>query len=161
MRILFVCMGNICRSPSAENVMRAVAGRENIGPDLLEKIDSAGTISLHTGNPPDSRMTEAANRRGIEMKGAARQVKPSDFAEFDLILAMDDDNLADLESWPKPDNPIAKIALFCDFCENHPDFTEVPDPYYGGVEGFETVMDLLEDGCSEIAQRIKDRTVLA
>ncbi len=158
MRILFVCMGNICRSPSAENVMRAVAEREGVA-DQLE-LDSAGTISMHTGNPPDARMTAAAQRRGITMRGRARQVRPADFAEFDLILAMDNDNRSDLDSWAKPDGAKARVAMFCEFCEEHPDFSEVPDPYYGGTDGFETVMDLLEDGCSVIARQIKDGTLL-
>ena len=94
-RLLFVCWGNICRSPAAENVMRAVAEREGLG-DRIE-IDSAGTISLHTGNPPDDRMTAAANRRGIAMKGSARQIASRDLETFDWVLVMDEDNHTDVK----------------------------------------------------------------
>lgn len=118
-------------------------------------IDSAGTAGYHIGHVPDSRMTAAIRNRGIAMKGRARQVKPSDFAEFDWIFAMDRSNYEDLAAVRKRcDNPSAKLVLFCDFCESHEE-TEVPDPYYGGPEGFEKVLDLLEDGCGVFLRKWK------
>lgn len=146
--ILFVCMGNICRSPAGENVLRAAVEAAGIGDRF--RIDSAGTISLHTGDPPDARMSRASAARGLPAEGRARQVKAADFDRFDLILAMDDDNLADLEAIASGgQGQRAHLQLFCDFCTRHDDH-EVPDPYYGGADGFEKVLDLLDDGCAEI-----------
>ena len=157
LRVLFVCMGNICRSPAGENVLRHLA--EKHGADDLFEIDSAGTIGFHTGNPPDSRMREAAARRGIAMTGRARQVRASDLDEFDLILTMDEENFADVTGLAtrngEADDRRARIVRFCDFCERHDD-TEVPDPYYGGDEGFERVLDLLEDGCLALIRRHRE-----
>lgn len=149
--ILFVCMGNICRSPAGENVMRKVIEAEGLAKKL--RLDSAGTISLHTGDPPDVRMCRSLNQRGYATRGQARQVKPEDFHNFDLILAMDEDNLnylRDLEA--RIESARAHGQLFCDFCRQH-DEREVPDPYYGGAEGFEQVIDLLEDGCQGIVEQ--------
>lgn len=122
---------------------------------LADKVhcDSAGTIGYHTGNPPDPRMSVAGRKRGLPMTGSARQVTAEDLDTFDLILAMDDENFADLERLSTPDNRY-KIKRFCEFCIQYSD-TEVPDPYYGGEQGFEHVLDLLEDGCSQILERIK------
>ena len=150
--ILFVCWGNICRSPSAENVMRQILENSELN-DVL--CDSAGTISAHQGNPPDPRMTAAGKRRGLPMTGRARGVTQSDFERFDLILAMDRSNLEDLKHMAPNDAAQAKIRLFCDFCRTH-DAKEVPDPYYGGAHGFERVLDLLEDGCEGILEHLKD-----
>ncbi|MEM7697113.1 MAG: low molecular weight protein-tyrosine-phosphatase [Verrucomicrobiota bacterium] len=151
LNLLFVCLGNICRSPSAENVMRHLAAANGV--EHAFSIDSAGTAGYHIGNPPDNRMIEAALERGIEMTGSARQVQPDDFNDFDYVLAMDDENYLDLESVEDQCiSPRAKLMRFCDFCVNHIE-TEVPDPYYGGPEGFEKVLDLLEDGCSEILRQ--------
>jgi len=151
-KILFVCMGNICRSPAAENVFRHFVKAEGVE-DQFE-IDSAGTVNFHTGNPPDSRMTEAAKRRGIPMTGTARQVKSADFMEFDWILTMDDDNYLDLlEIRSTLPHPTAKLVKFCDFCENF-DEDSVPDPYYGGADGFELVLNMLEDGCSVFLKKL-------
>ena len=152
-RLLFVCLGNICRSPAGENVMKHLI--EKAGLTQRFSIDSAGTAGYHIGHVPDSRMTAAIRNRGIAMKGRARQVKPSDFAEFDWIFAMDRSNYEDLAAVRKRcDNPSAKLVLFCDFCESHEE-TEVPDPYYGGPEGFEKVLDLLEDGCGVFLRKWK------
>jgi len=153
-RLLFVCMGNICRSPAAENVMRHLAESEGLS-DRLE-IDSAGTIGLHTGHPPDERMTEAARQRGIPMKRQARQITVEDLDAFDHILVMDRDNLDDVEMLAVDANGHkATISMFCDYCTGYTDI-EVPDPYYGGPDGFEKVLDLIEDGCREIARRVRD-----
>lgn len=131
--ILFVCLGNICRSPTAEAVFRARAGNSAI------KIDSAGTGAWHAGEGPDPRSRAEGERRGYSFAGqAARKVKPQDFLEFDIILAMDASNLADLKSI-QPENGTANLSLFL------PDGSDVPDPYYGGPDGFSHVVDLIED----------------
>ena len=151
-RILFVCMGNICRSPAAENVMRSMI--EDQG-DARFELDSAGTIDLHTGNPPDSRMVEAAARRGITLTGRARQVHSGDFERFDWIFAMDQDNYRDLlDVRSKSRNPSARLVKFCDYSENY-EVDDVPDPYYGGNEGFEYVLDILEDGCAALLKELR------
>ena len=149
--ILFVCMGNICRSPSGENVMRKVV--EDAGLADQFDLDSAGTISLHTGDPPDARMCRSLNQRGYATRGRARQVQPEDFGAFDLILAMDEENLADLRSVEsQASESRAHLRMFCEFCRHHDDRV-VPDPYYGGPEGFERVIELLEDGCRGILEK--------
>jgi len=149
-RILFVCMGNICRSPAGENVMRSMVEAEGIG-DRFD-LDSAGTISMHSGNSPDSRMIEAGRARGLPMTGRARHVKAADLGKFDLILAMDDENLSYLQGLSCDGGESAELRLFCDFCTEH-EADNVPDPYYGGAAGFETVLDLLEDGCSGLVAK--------
>jgi protein-tyrosine phosphatase len=147
-KILFVCWGNICRSPTAENVMRAVIEREGLDDEI--EVDSAGTLHLHAGHPPDSRMTSAAEGRGYVMEGRARGLEIEDFSKFDLILVMDFDNQAEVMAL-KGDRGGEKgeVRLFCEFCETYDDEV-VPDPYYGGPEGFEKVLDLVEDGCQGI-----------
>lgn len=149
--ILFVCMGNICRSPSGENVMQKLL--DEAGLSQTVRCDSAGTIGYHIGNPPDPRMSAAGRKRGLPMTGSARQVKASDLDTFDLVLAMDDENFADLERLSTPKNR-HKIKRFCDYCIQYSD-TKVPDPYYGGPQGFEHVLDLLEDGCAQILKQIQ------
>ena len=156
-RLLFVCLGNICRSPAGENVMNHLLAKEGLAAQF--EVDSAGTAGYHIGNPPDGRMTKAARDRGIAMKGRARQVKPADFEEFDWIFAMDRSNYEDLAAVRRRcANPTAKLVLFCDFCEEH-DESEVPDPYYGGPEGFEKVLDLLEDGCGVFLRKWREGTL--
>ena len=146
-------MGNICRSPAAENVMRHVLERESLS-DQFE-LDSAGTIGFHTGKSPDTRMSEAARRRGFPTSGSARQVSPAALNLFDWILVMDRENLEDVESLARQHGAgTARVALFCDFCEKTDDH-EVPDPYYGGPEGFEKVLDLLEDGCENLVHKYR------
>lgn len=152
LRILFVCMGNICRSPAGECVLRHLA--EEAGVDDQLQIDSAGTINFHTGKKPDHRMREAALRREITIDGAARQVTAQDLADFDLILAADNENLSDLQSLPGASEHAEKIHLFCAFTAIS-DRTSVPDPYYGGEAGFELVLDLLERGCGSLIERIR------
>jgi len=149
--ILFVCMGNICRSPAGENVMRRLLEEAGLADGI--RCDSAGTIDYHTGSPPDSRMHAAGRQRGLPMTGSARQVTRADLDTFDLILAMDDDNHVELLKLATHRNR-HKIKRFCTYCIKHTD-REVPDPYYGGPEGFEHVLNLLEDGCQQILQEIR------
>lgn len=141
MRVLFVCMGNICRSPTAEGVFRRLL--EANGMHETFEVDSAGTHDYHVGEPPDRRAIAAAQRRGIDLSGLrARRVVDADFARFDLILAMDRDNL-DLLQRRAPEPYRERIRLVMDYAPDA--YTrEVPDPYYGGAKGFEEVLDLLE-----------------
>jgi protein-tyrosine phosphatase len=141
MKILFVCLGNICRSPTAEAVFREVAARE--APDLVVQVDSAGTAGYHVGSPPDPRTCAAAARRGYDLSPLrARIVEPEDFEQFDLILAMDRENLAALRH-RAPKDAHERVRLFLEFA---PELAtvDVPDPYYGGPNGFEEVLDLVE-----------------
>jgi protein-tyrosine phosphatase len=140
-KILFVCLGNICRSPTAEGVLRALAQRE--APDLALEVDSAGTAGYHVGEPPDPRTRQAAARRGYDLGTLrARIVEPGDFERFDLILAMDRENLRVLRRRAPP-HTHERLRLFLEFA---PDAApgDVPDPYYGGPNGFEEVLDLVE-----------------
>ncbi|XP_006659685.1 putative low molecular weight protein-tyrosine-phosphatase slr0328 [Oryza brachyantha] len=157
--VLFVCLGNICRSPAAEAVFRNLVSKRRLDSKFL--IDSAGTIGYHEGNKADSRMRSASKKRGIEVTSISRPVKPSDFRDFDLILAMDRQNYEDLlssfERWrhrePLPDSAPKKVKLICSYCKRHTE-SEVPDPYYGGPQGFEKVLDLLEDACESLLDNI-------
>jgi protein-tyrosine phosphatase len=141
MRILFICMGNICRSPTAEGVTRAMLS--GVGLDKFVELDSAGTHGYHIGDPPDARMQKAAARRGYDISGLhARQVCPEDFSRFDLLLAMDRDNLQDiLQQCPLEHR--TKVKLFLTYAPTE-SVDEVPDPYYGGAAGFDLVLDLVE-----------------
>ncbi|MEO8064350.1 MAG: low molecular weight protein-tyrosine-phosphatase [Pseudomonadota bacterium] len=142
-RVLFVCLGNICRSPTAEGVLRAIATRDY--PELPLAVDSAGTANYHVGEPPDRRTVAAARRRGFDLSSQrARQVSADDFERFDYVLAMDCANLAELER-QRPRTATANVGLFLGFAPDS-GFAEVPDPYYGGVEDFERVLDLCEAG---------------
>ncbi len=141
-RILFVCMGNICRSPTAEGVMNKIIINNKI--KNLFKVDSAGTYGYHMGERPDPRTCEAALRRGIDLSGRrARKVVPEDFEHFDLLLAMDRDNLALLRRGARPEHH-HKLGLFMHYARRF-EVDEVPDPYYGGERGFELVLDMAED----------------
>lgn len=149
-RVLFVCTGNICRSPTAEGVMRSLV--EERGLDGAVEVDSAGTIAYHAGEPPDRRMRRAALDRGYELAGHARQVTRRDLEHFDLIVAMDRDNLAELRLLDGTGS--SNLRLFSDFLpEGSP--LDVPDPYYGGHQGFERVVDLVEQGCAAILDRLQ------
>ena len=148
--VLFVCLGNICRSPAAEGVLRHLCAQEN----EAVTIESAGTGGWHVGNSPDARMIAAAKRRGVDLsKQRARQVEFADFYEFDYIIAMDLANQSDLLSLAPP-NRHADIRLFLDFGSGST--TEVPDPYYGGEGGFDLVLDLVEDAAKGLLEHIKN-----
>jgi protein-tyrosine phosphatase len=149
--VLFVCLGNICRSPTAEGVLRAIAAREF--PGLKLDIDSAGTANYHVGEPPDRRTVAAARRRGFDLAGLrARQVQRADFERFSYVLAMDRANLVELERLAPP-GATARLALFLEFAPDA-QALEVPDPYYGGVEDFERVLDLCELGARGLLARL-------
>lgn len=140
MRILFVCLGNICRSPTAEGVVRHLLAD---APHLDVELDSAGTAGYHNGAPPDPRSVRAALRRGIDLSGLrARRVTAKDFTDFDLILAMDRSNLQDLQAM-RPRNSHAQLRLFMEYAADIEDL-EVPDPYGGEAQDFERVLDLTE-----------------
>src|SRR3954468_11359171 len=150
-RILFVCLGNICRSPTAEGVVRTVAARQY--PRLGIKVDSAGTANYHVGEPPDRRSAAAARRRGYDLSShRARQVVAQDFAEFDYILAMDAANLAELGRLAQA-RTRARLALFLEFAPEA-GCQEVPDPYYGGVTDFERVLELCEAGAKGLLGKL-------
>ncbi|XP_057781944.1 uncharacterized protein LOC131000183 [Salvia miltiorrhiza] len=161
--VLFVCLGNICRSPAAEGVFAHLVKQRNL--DSRFHIDSAGTINYHEGNQADPRMIAAAKKRGIEITSISRPIRPSDFRDFDLILAMDrqnkEDILAAFERWKNretfPGDAAKKVQLMCSYCKRHNE-TEVPDPYYGGQQGFEKVLDILEDACASLLENILGTT---
>ena len=155
MKILFVCLGNICRSPTAEAVFRTVAARE--APELMIEVDSAGTAGYHIGEPPDLRTRQAASRRGYDMSSLrARIVEPRDFEDFDFILAMDRENLKVLNH-RAPVQARDRVRLFLEFAPDAAT-TEVPDPYYGGPNGFEEVLDLVEAATQGLLQHLRQRT---
>jgi protein-tyrosine phosphatase len=145
MRVLFVCMGNICRSPTAEGVMRSLVREAGLEEQI--EIDSAGTGGWHAGEPPDRRATEAARRRGVTLAGAARQVVPEDFERFDLLVAMDRENLRGLLAVAPDEEAAAKVRLLREFDLEADGDLDVPDPYYGGERGFDTVLDHVQAAC--------------
>lgn len=153
-RVLFVCMGNICRSPTAESVFRHLVEKAGLAERIL--IDSAGTHDYHVGNPPDARAQHAAMQRGYDMSALrGRQIEAEDFRRFEYVLAMDNLNLVMLERL-RPDDAKSHLGLFLDFAERHKEY-EVPDPYYGGAEGFEQVLDMAEDAAAGLLRHIREK----
>lgn len=151
-RVLFVCMGNICRSPTAHGVFETRVREAGLGDRVL--VDSAGTHSYHVGAPPDARSQAHALQRGYDLSTQrARQLTASDFDQFDLILAMDWDNLS-LAQERCPPQHARKLRRFAEFFQHH-DSAVVPDPYQGGARGFEEVLDLVEDGCEGLMQHVR------
>jgi protein-tyrosine phosphatase len=152
MRLLFVCTGNICRSPTAEAVVRAkaaAAGLDHVG------VASVGTTGYHLGEPPDRRAQQAAKRRGYDLSGLrARQLERGDFGAFDLILGMDRGHMRQLEAVCPPAHA-DRLRLFMDFAEMAAD--EVPDPYYGNIQGFDTMLDLIEAGADGLIAQLRAR----
>lgn len=156
MRILFVCMGNICRSPTAEGVFRRLVAER--APQLPLEVDSAGTHDYHVGEPPDVRAVQAAARRGIDLRHLrARQVRDEDFERFDLILAMDRDNRDELLE-RSPVHSRERIRLFLEYARQ-PGVRDVPDPYYGGPLGFERVLDLAEEAAAGLLAELERQHV--
>lgn len=151
-RILFVCMGNICRSPLAQGIFENVLRREGLEDEVF--VDSAGTGAWHVGSPPDERAQRSAGQRGLDLSSQrARRITPEDCKTFDYILTMDEDNYHAVASLCRGS---AVVRPFLDFAANSPE-TEVPDPYYGGPDGFEHVLDLVEDASEGLLEDIRKR----
>jgi protein-tyrosine phosphatase len=154
-RLLFVCLGNICRSPTAEGVMAHLIREEGLEGEI--EIDSAGTGGWHIGAPPDKRASGAARARGLTLEGAARKVTPADFEDFDLVLAMDRENYVDLLALAPDEEARSRVKLLREF---DPEAAaagdlDVPDPYYGGDDGFENVLDLVTRACQGLLDDLK------
>jgi protein-tyrosine phosphatase len=151
-RILFVCLGNICRSPSAEAVFTGIA--KNRGLATHFEIDSAGTSGWHDGRPADERMQSHAVKRGYNLTSISRKFNPEkDFDHFDMIIGMDDENILALKSKARNNTDLQKIYKMTDFRKEW-SYDEIPDPYYGGEEGFELVLDILEDSCEALLEKL-------
>lgn len=151
MHIVFVCWGNICRSPAAEATFRKILKERSLEKEIT--CDSAGTIAQHHGNPPDPRMQKAAKARDIPLSGTARIVNDQDFHQADLLLTMDNFNFSELSKLAPESSLLSKIKAFCDYVQ--PDVNEVPDPYYGGESGFENVLNLLGEGCFNLLNELE------
>lgn len=150
--VLFICLGNICRSPAAQAVMQAMVDERGLTERFY--IDSAGIDGWHIGDLPDKRMRVHARPRGYELTHRARKVTASDFDEFDLIVGMDAGNIDDLNSLAATIEQQDKVVMMGDYIRRYPNYDHVPDPYYEGSEGFELVLDLLEDACDNLLDRI-------
>jgi low molecular weight protein-tyrosine phosphatase len=158
-RVLFVCLGNICRSPTAEAVMARLIADAGLTDEI--ELDSAGTGAWHVGSPPDERAAAAAVARGFEMRGTARQVRPADFEEFDLLIAMDAENHCNLVALAPDREAAAKVRMLREFdpatAGDGAANLDVPDPYYGGEDGFDRVLDLVEAACAGLLDELRSR----
>ena len=153
-QILFVCLGNICRSPSAEAVFNAFILKNGLEGEL--QCDSAGTAAYHAGDQADHRMKQYALKRGYRLTSISRPVDPErDFDRFDYIIGMDRQNVRDLKAMSRNENDRKKIFLMTDFCQDQI-YDSVPDPYYGGAGGFELVLDILEDACAGLIRKLRN-----
>lgn len=155
MNLLFVCLGNICRSPAAQGIMQSLV--DNKGLQDKYTLDSAGLYGGHAGDLPDRRMRIHASRRGYDLTHRSRPVKSSDFEDFDLIIAMDDSNYSRLKNLAPSIEDEKKVVKMIDFVKGFPNYHSVPDPYYEGAEGFEIVLDLLEDGCRNLLEELEKK----
>ena len=151
--ILFVCLGNICRSAAANGVMEDFVEKEGLQEKII--IDSAGTYGGHAGELPDPRMRVAASRRGYNLTHRSRRITEEDFYNFDMIITMDDSNYENVARLAPERKYLNKMYRFVEFSKSYPEWSYVPDPYYEGHEGFELVLDLLEDGCKELLSQLK------
>lgn len=150
-KILFVCLGNICRSPAAEGVFRQLVKERGL--EYAFEIDSAGTAGYHAGEPADRRMQQHARRRGYNLTSISRKFNPAvDFDKFNLVVAMDNENVSNLKRMARSPEDVVKISKMTDFSKTR-NYTEIPDPYYGGDDGFELVLDLLEDSCGGLLEK--------
>ena len=151
--VLFVCLGNICRSPAAEAVFKEFVNREGFAEQIM--CDSAGIAGYHVGESADRRMQSCAMRHGYKLTSFARKFNPArDFKDFDFIVGMDDSNISDLKRLSNNVEELSKIYKMTDFCSAK-GLYEVPDPYYGGIDGFELVIRILEDACENLFEKIK------
>lgn len=158
-KILFVCLGNICRSPAAEAVLQSKLGKAGITPSKVY-VDSAGIGSWHEGQLPDRRMREHGVLRGYDISSRARQVNETDFGRFDFIFAMDDENVAALLRMARNEEEREKVMRMGDFITHHKGYTTVPDPYYGDGEAFELALDLIEDACDGIMRWLAEKKIV-
>lgn len=156
MKLLFVCLGNICRSPAAEGVFLHLLNERGLSDQFV--VDSAGTGGWHVGNPPDRRMQAAANRRGISLPSRARQIDLDDLRDFDLVLTMDEANLMAVQGLAREagSSATASIKPMLSYARSFSE-TEVPDPYFGGDSGFEHVLDLLEEACNNLLDELRPK----
>ena len=152
--ILFVCLGNICRSPAADGIMHHIVEERGLSGRI--GIDSAGTYAGHTGELPDARMRRAAARRGYDLGHRARQIREEDFDRFDMIVVMDDMNYENVHRLAPSRRAAETIFRMREFFRRHSRWDHVPDPYYEGAEGFELVLDMLEDGCGGILEYLEN-----
>ena len=153
-RLLFVCLGNICRSPTAEGVMRALVNEAGLADEI--QLESAGTGAWHVGSPPDARAAQAAYARGVTLEGRARQVRAEDFADFDLLLAMDRENLRTLRTIAPGEHERAKVRLLRDFDPAGEGELDVPDPYYSAPGSFDEVFELVHAACQGLLQELRE-----
>lgn len=152
--VCFVCLGNICRSPTAEGVFRHLLREAGLEDAVV--VDSAGTAAYHAGESPDRRSTATARERGIVLEGQARRFEEGDFERFDYVVAMDKSNEQNLHRLAPDDAAEEKIHLLRDFDPDSPDGAEVPDPYYGGADGFTAVLDICLAGCAGLLAHIRE-----
>lgn len=152
-KILFVCLGNICRSPAAQGVMESFINERGLQKDII--VDSAGTYAGHAGDMPDHRMRVHAKRRGYDLTHRSRRITGKDFKKFDLIIGMDSNNMYSLKTMASSIEEDNKIIAMATFLRQHPHNDHIPDPYYEGSEGFELVLDLLEDACLTLIEKLQ------
>ena len=153
MKVLFICLGNICRSPTAEGVFQSQIKDKGLKGKI--SCDSAGTSANHEGAPADMRSQDHAKKRGYELNSFSRPLRPSDFIDFDLLLTMDESNFSKVMYMAQQEHAdVNKVKRFTDFCKIH-QVEEVPDPYYDGNQGFELVLDIIEDGCEQLVEHCK------
>lgn len=157
MKVLFVCLGNICRSPTAEGVFKAMISKKGLGHLIM--VDSAGTSGHHEGALADRRSAQHAKLRGYDLTSRSRPLREDDFFEFDLIITMDNSNYQNVLTFGKSiDANLDKVKKFTNFCVIH-NLEEVPDPYYRGHDGFEHVLDIIEDGCAALLEELSSRLI--
>lgn len=157
-KVVFICLGNICRSPAAQAVFQSMVNRRDLNSQI--EVDSCGTSGYHEGEKADARMIKAAKSRGIEVTSLSRKFQKSDFRKFDYLIVMDDANLENIKALDLSNEYTAKIHKMTDFCSSKfNEYNKVPDPYYGGENGFELVLDLLEDSCEKLLNDIIDNNI--
>ena len=153
-KLLFVCLGNICRSPAAEGIFNHIVSINK--KESLYHAESAGIGHWHVGELPDSRMRAHGKRHGYDFNSRARQFSPKDFDHYDIIVAMDEQNASDIKSMARSPYDLRKIRLMAQYLKHHPMHRHIPDPYYGGNEQFELVIELLEDACQGLFDSLEE-----